>query len=167
MKITEKSHLDHGLSERLVKLITEKYADKQAFFIDTFTIPEDEPSVPCSLLNHIPEAVCFYRRRKGRKTWSRLCNDKPCHSTSVTVIGGPSDGEACILYTAFGGPLAPREPGDPDIASGDEAAKSFTFWRTHALAASAFELEAEPWRARRSASPSRRRSGARPSYSKP
>lgn len=45
---------------------------------------------------------------------------------------GPSEG-AIILYTAFGGPLAEREPFDPGL---DDAAHetSKAFWRVHALA---------------------------------
>jgi len=38
---------------------------------------------------------------------------------------------ACILYTAFGGPLAPQEPGDPGCK---DPVASATFWREHALA---------------------------------
>ncbi len=38
---------------------------------------------------------------------------------------------ACILYTAFGGPPTPQEPGDP--ACKDPVA-SAAFWREHALA---------------------------------
>jgi hypothetical protein len=39
-----------------------------------------------------------------------------------------------ILYTAFGGPAAPREPGDPSL-DGNEAglAESKAFWAEHAL----------------------------------
>lgn len=38
---------------------------------------------------------------------------------------------ACVLYTAFGGPPAPQEPGDPGCK---DPATSSTFWRDHALA---------------------------------
>lgn len=38
---------------------------------------------------------------------------------------------ACVLYTAFGGPLAPQEPGDPGCK---DPAASAAFWREHALA---------------------------------
>jgi hypothetical protein len=38
---------------------------------------------------------------------------------------------ACILYTAFGGPLAPQEPGDPGCK---DPSASAAFWREHALA---------------------------------
>jgi hypothetical protein len=37
----------------------------------------------------------------------------------------------CILYTAFGGPPAPQEPGDPGCK---DLATSAAFWRDHALA---------------------------------
>lgn len=39
---------------------------------------------------------------------------------------------SCILYTAFGGPAAPQEPGDPGCKDVDAAKK---FWADHALAA--------------------------------
>lgn len=38
---------------------------------------------------------------------------------------------ACIIYTAFGGPLAPQEPDDPGCK---DPAASAAFWREHALA---------------------------------
>lgn len=41
-------------------------------------------------------------------------------------------GSTTILYTAFGGPLAPREPGDPDLPA-EERAESEAFWAEHAL----------------------------------
>ena len=136
-KITGMSHLDHGLSERLVKIIAEKYADRQAFFIDTFEIPSDHPTLPCALIEGVPEFDCFYRQRKGRSTWSRLCRRPPSWSSVVTVVGGPSGDEPCVLYTAYGGKLAPREPGDPGIKTSEEAAESFRFWWNHALSAEA------------------------------
>ena len=50
----------------------------------------------------------------------------------MTVIGGPDGDDPCVLYTAFGGPAAPREPWDPSL---DEAgwAASLAFWEAHAL----------------------------------
>ena len=37
---------------------------------------------------------------------------------------------ACILYTAFGGPASPQEPGDPGCK---DPVVSAAFWRDHAL----------------------------------
>lgn len=101
-----------------------------------------------------------YAVRGGRAGPSRLC-DRPIRQTRLlTVIAGPheepcafcrgtgwgergslpircncTDGKvshACILYTAYGGASAPREPWDPSL---DEAGKaeSVAFWATHAL----------------------------------
>ena len=51
----------------------------------------------------------------------------PCPSCNGTgKIAHP-----CVLYTAFGGPLAPQESGDPGCK---DPAASTTFWREHALA---------------------------------
>jgi hypothetical protein len=38
----------------------------------------------------------------------------------------------CMLYTAFGGPLAPKEPGDPTLKD-SEREESEKFWSQHAL----------------------------------
>ena len=48
----------------------------------------------------------------------------PCNGTGKIA-------HACVLFTAFGGPLAPQEPGDPACK---DVAASTTFWREHALA---------------------------------
>lgn len=47
---------------------------------------------------------------------------------------GPDEQDQLNCYTAFGGPLAPKEPGDPTLKP-EERAKSEAFWREHALAA--------------------------------
>ena len=53
----------------------------------------------------------------------------------MTVVAGPHDGHPCVLYTAYGGPIAPREPWDPALTDtlGIDLAASLTFWREHAL----------------------------------
>jgi hypothetical protein len=54
---------------------------------------------------------------------------RPCRpSRLVTIVCGPHDG-ALVLFTAYGGPEAPREPAD------DPSEKSRDFWSVHALAA--------------------------------
>ena len=50
---------------------------------------------------------------------------RPCD----TCDGGKIK-HACVLYTAFGGPAAPQEPGDPRCT---DLAASTAFWHTHAL----------------------------------
>lgn len=85
-------------------------------------------------------------------TVKRLCIEAP-KSRLVTVIAGPHTAcpaggactgatcadydshveHACVLYTAYGGPQAPREPGDPSIKSWEELVASREFWSQHAL----------------------------------
>ena len=47
----------------------------------------------------------------------------------MTVIGGPDANGLTILYTAYGGPAAPREPWDPGSTS--SAREAQRFWSEH------------------------------------
>lgn len=152
------SHLDHGFTEAQVAHIFERFANRDAFFIETFELPEELGTVPCGLwgpvmhddkvpnegfnaeyirrrtgkpgLPYEAGAVAFMRR--GTRQYFSRCIDAPVRETSlVTVIAGPHDGNACVLYTAFGGPKAPKEPLDPTIKE-TEIAESWAFWCTHA-----------------------------------
>jgi hypothetical protein len=107
----------------------------------------------------IGEADVSYVPR-GTRAWTSRLVERPTRPTrKVTVIAGPHGepcpqcttsawnilhraacptcggvGEvkhACVLYTAFGGPASPQEPGDPDCKDPEASA---AFWRTHALA---------------------------------
>ena len=99
--------------------------------------------------------------KRGDRAWDSRLIDLPARQQhEVTVIAGPHeepcwhcDGSggigswkaripcetcdhgkikhACIVFTMFGGPAAPQEPGDPACK---DLAKSTTFWREHALA---------------------------------
>jgi hypothetical protein len=106
----------------------------------------------------IAEADVTYAKR-GTRAWNSRLVDRAAKPTrTVTVIAGPHKepcpqcttsawnilhraacptcggvGElqyVCIVYTAFGGPLAPQEPGDPGCKD-VEASKQF--WSEHAL----------------------------------
>ena len=50
----------------------------------------------------------------------------------MTVVAGPDGEIPCRLYTCYGGPCAPREPGDTSL-SDEERAESLAFWLQHAL----------------------------------
>jgi hypothetical protein len=54
----------------------------------------------------------------------------------LTIVAGPHGDEPCVLYTAYGGPEAPREPGDPDIPGHSARDAAAVFWADHALSAS-------------------------------
>lgn len=143
MKLHTDSHLDHGLTEAQRAFLLERYADRSGFFIDTVELPESLGTVPCGLHGPImgdepligERNECHWAPRKGREYASRLCNRSPRPVRTVTVIAGPHGDEACVLYTAFGGPLAPKELNDPTLAP-DKRAESEAFWIRHALSAS-------------------------------
>ncbi len=137
MDITSDSHLDHNLTPAHVDFIRARFGDRTEFFIETVDLPSELPALPCSLHGPvtggepIPEAEVTYAARGARKGPSRLCQRPPIPVRTLTVIGGPHEGR-CVLYTAYGGPCAPREPWDEtlDDKSREQATE---FWRLHAL----------------------------------
>jgi hypothetical protein len=132
------SHVDHGFTEAQLRYLLDRFGDREAFFIETITLPRELGTVPCGLYGPlmgdppIHEDEVHYAAR-GDRTWtSRLMNELPARDQhEVTVIAGPHDGHACVLFTAYGGPNAPQEPGDPNCK---DPAESAAFWRLHALA---------------------------------
>lgn len=135
MKITTASHVDHNLGAAHLAHIIALFGEKKEFFIATITLPDTLGEVPCGL--HGPSVgdspiggeECEMVIRGDRKGASRLTSRGARPTRTLTVIGGPHEGE-CIMYTAFGGPLAPKEPWDADEA-GRPASKAF--WAVHAL----------------------------------
>lgn len=131
------SHVDHGLTEVQIGHLLARFADREGFFLETITLPPDLGTVPCGLYGPlvgdpaIREDEVTYDRRGDRAWDSRLVDLPPRQRREVTVIAGPHDGHPCVLYTAFGGPAAPQEPGDPGCK---DPAASAAFWRDHALA---------------------------------
>lgn len=138
MKIVAASHLDHGLSESVVAYIAFRFRDRDRFFIETFELPERLPAAPCGLHGPIvgdapiAENEVKYEFRGNRAWNTRVCARSPRMTRTVTVIAGPLDSEPCVLYTAYGGPVTPREPGDSSL-SPEQYVESATFWAEHAL----------------------------------
>lgn len=150
LAITTTSHLDHHLMMKHIYFILERFKDRDGFFAETIDLG-DLPGLPCALrgpavgmspVHDVDDklvAQVEYRARPGRSYPSRLLLPSAMpdwlwnlESKLVTVIAGPHEGLPCMLYTAFGGPLAPREPGDPTLPESERAA-SEAFWREHAL----------------------------------
>lgn len=138
MKITNESHLDHGLTEAHIAWLLKLFSGRDAFFIETINVPLDLPSLPCALHGPtlgdmpIPDSECSYAVRGDRPGKSRMCARVMRQTRKLTVIAGPHGDDPCILYTAFGGPSTPREPFDPSL---DDAGRSESegFWSEHAL----------------------------------
>ena len=131
------THIDHGLTEGQLSFLIERFADRQAFFIETITLPVDLGTVPCGLYGPLmgdppirEDEVT--RAPRGSREWPSRIVERPARQQrDVTVIAGPHDGHPCVLYTAFGGPASPQEPGDPGCK---DPAASAAFWQEHALA---------------------------------
>ena len=139
MQITSDSHADHALSQSHLDFILATFGDRQAFFLETVDLPAELPSLPCSLHGPVmgdagvPEREVTYLVRGARPGPSRTC-DRPLRDVrTMTVIGGLDDAGKMILYTAYGGPSAPREPWDPGLTTSDQYSESLRFWSQHAL----------------------------------
>lgn len=138
LELHAESHLDHGISPAIIEFVLGKFAEKNEFFIETLTLPAIFGRVPCNLHGPatgepvVAEAEADYMVRPGRKNASRVCGRDPVLVNSITVIAGPHDGKACIVFTIFGGPLAPKELGDPSMKP-EELLASQKFWAEHAL----------------------------------
>lgn len=139
LTIHAESHLDHSLTQSQIVYLLDLFKDRDCFFIETVTLPEELGTVPCGLygptMGDLPvtENQVFYAKRGNREYTSRMrCSDaSPRRVREVSIIAGPHDGHACIVYTAFGGPVAPQEFNDPGCK---DLIKSQVFWREHALA---------------------------------
>jgi hypothetical protein len=137
--ITHQSHLDHSLTFGHLRFLLDTLPEVDGFTIKSLELPEELPSLPCALYGPVmgdepvlPEEYMIAHVVRG---------DRPCESRMIvapmrpsrimTVIIGP-DG---MLYTAFGGPPAEREPGDPSLADDPDAKRAAeAFWKVHALA---------------------------------
>jgi hypothetical protein len=127
---------DGRITEAQLAYILKKCADKNAFFIETIELPDYLEPVSCGLFGPLTgdvpvlENEVTYAKRGDRAWESRLVGRPPRWTNQVTVIGGPFEDLPCILYTAYGGPLAPQEPGDPGCRDVEASKK---FWAEHAL----------------------------------
>ncbi len=134
-KIPE-SHVDHSLSALQLLFVLSQEAPAGEVIVQTVEFPVELGTVPCGLYGPamgdrpVLEHEVEYRVRGERDGVSRLLKCGVTRPTRmVTVISGPGPDESkpCVLYTAFGGPAAPRELFEDD---GDESRE---FWAEHAL----------------------------------
>lgn len=140
MRIVPASHLDHDLTPDHVAWILARFGEREGFFLETVDLPPELGPLPCGLHGPvmgdppIAHAEAAHVARAHR-AWPSRVVDRPYRpSRKLTVIGGPDDDGSTVLYTAYGGPSAPRELLDPGLA-GDPAAlaESWAFWAEHAL----------------------------------
>lgn len=134
------SHTDHVSPTTLAYLVTNhKPAGGPGPAVETITLPDVLPEEPCLLHGPacgdapVPEDEVTYGQRPGRAILSRLCRRPARMTRRVTVITGPYGDHPCVMYTAFAGPPAPRETGDPLISTDEKREESRQFWAGHAL----------------------------------
>lgn len=131
------SHLDHGLTEAQRAHVLDMFAMCTEAFSARVELPARLGTVPCALIgpatggDPVDESAVSYARRGSRPWESRVIACEPAQTRIVTIIAGPHDGHPCVVYTMYGGPQAPQEPGDPGCKDPDA---SRVFWREHALA---------------------------------
>lgn len=145
--VTSESHLDHNLTTAQLAWVLKECVNEEGFFIKTFTLPASLGTVECGLYGPImgdapvaEEDVHYTVRGNRHPIQSRMVKLGARKVSALTVIGGPNHGcftcgmGDCILYTTYGGPVAPREPGDAGLKTDAERAEAAAFWAVHALA---------------------------------
>jgi hypothetical protein len=163
LMIHPESHLDHGLNSQHLGEILRRFGDREKFFIETFVLTPEFLLVPSGLYGPacgdkpIEEEEVFYAKRGDRPYESRLVKRQTRLQDKLTVIAGPLDnwkmisedsGESLragepkfreknfiILYSAFGGPISPKEVGDLTNVGDRNKEESRIFWSQHALVA--------------------------------
>jgi hypothetical protein len=138
MNLHSDSHLDHGLTKAQIDYVLDLFKDKDAFFIATIELPVELGTTLCGLYgpimgDSIMDEHVRMMRRGCREYESRVIDLPMRRDNRITVIAGPHLGYPCVLYTAFGGPISPQEPGDPGCK---DRAVSEAFWAEHALSSS-------------------------------
>lgn len=139
MKIAKVFHADHGVSEETLAWAIETIAP-EGFFLRTLTLPETHSDLLNALYGPASgdepiddEKVVAFERGNGRGTSRGIALPKR-PTRLLTVIGMVSEG-AAVIFTAYGGPAAEREPTDPSIANDPQAIETArAFWKDHALA---------------------------------
>jgi hypothetical protein len=155
-------HKDHGLSQDHVRTAELLALRADGFFMVTVDVTKDggDP-VPCALygpaMGDEPIAIgapdTHYVKRSEDRPESRMVARPMRTSHLLTVIGHGEGGENSepVIYTAYGGPVAPREPNDPTLETDEEKREAHAFWRDHALAMSVEQMasvvreEAQEW----------------------
>ena len=138
LAVTDDSHLDHGLGILHVQWLRETLGSVTGTGAVTLEMPARLAGLRCGLHgpatgeSPVSDEEAWHERRGTRPGESRMCPRRSTATRLLTVIWGPDNSGATILYTAFPGPLAPREPWDTSLDDA-ERTRSVSFWAEHAL----------------------------------
>jgi|SRR5271157_117791 len=132
-------HADHGISRETLEWALSELCPT-GFFLRTLMLPETRPDLSNALYGPksgdapIAEGSVHYTKRSDDRPPSRMVA-LPSRPTRLLTVVGMVEGESVTIYTAYGGPAAEREPGDPTITAGSSEHKAAAaFWAEHALA---------------------------------
>lgn len=129
-------HADHSLTQAHKDFLVERFSTKTGFFLETIEMPEALPSLPCGLHGPlmgdepIQDSETTMKARGERPGLSRRVNRANRPSRLLSAIGGIHEGKMWF-FTAYGGPVAPKEVYDTE--EGAERKASEEFWADHAL----------------------------------
>src|SRR5262249_55553032 len=86
----------------------------------------------CLKTSPTDEGDIVWARRVGRDTYSRFIRNRSAAPTRLVSITLARPGDVWLIYTAYLGTPAPKEPTDPRMVE-DDLEESLAFWKTHAL----------------------------------
>ena len=132
-------HRDHGVTEQQWGFIEQEIAKlPDGFFIRRVDLPPDLGAVLCALygpaMGDSPVTDAVEIQRSPDRPADRMVDLPARPVTFVQVIGIKGAGDETQVFTCYGGPLAPRNPQDPDLKTEDEKREAGDFWAVHALA---------------------------------
>jgi hypothetical protein len=132
-------HADHGIDpshEAVIRGLFEA-ADGDTFIVTTVTLGGECGDLMSGIHGPIvgdepvPSEEVEWALRGERTNLSRLCDRAERPTRLMTVIGKRED-DVVTVFTAYGGPLAPREITDPTLPP-EAAEEAAQFWAQHAL----------------------------------
>lgn len=142
LMLRDDGHYDiHGITPDHINWLSQQPEVMAAKGPVTLTLPEHLPELSNSLVgpasghgpvgNDHPEV--YRKSRDGRNYDSKMIRGENQSTKIITAIVRPhKETGRPFLITAFGGPLAPKEPNDPSLRD-EEREASEAFWRDHAL----------------------------------
>jgi len=137
-------HTDHGISDDQWGFIRGylEEMDPDALFVQQVTIPPNLGTVECGL--HGPamgdvavsrDEITMLKRGDAddQFRWPDPIVERPTRSVDyVQIIGIRAEEDLILVFTVYGGPLAPQNPLDPN---NPDVPGSEKFWGEHALSA--------------------------------
>ena len=136
-------HDDHGLTEPQLQYLAKRVTVQTPITLPNgalawqFELPKHLGTVRSDLYGPlagdapVAESEVWYSNRGSDRKWLDRMIDKPPRQTrTLTAIGIRPETGLIVLFTAYGGPLMPQNPEDPDNMEPERARE---VWSLHAL----------------------------------